>query len=364
MFGPRSVRAPATCSHAVVPASDRSGDNEVFYWRLAERHVLDSDAAGQRRLYPALDTPRARTAKLASLNYSQILTLPPKPTPYAVLGSPIAHSLSPIMQQAAFDHVRFEARYYRIDVPEEKLAGAISHLRAVGFGGWNCTVPLKIGMAGLCDRRAESAETFGAVNTVVNENGVLVGHSTDGIGWSRALREAFACGPADLRILVLGAGGAGRSVAIQALLENCPRLVLANRNAGRARALADELEATMLGGSPARGRLKVKNWDEIPALLEEIDLVVNATSAGLSPGAPAVLPARVLRSGLLVFDTVYGSGSLNFQAEVLSAGARWCDGLGMLLHQGAAAFRLWTGLDAPLDVMRDALQDAFSASRG
>jgi shikimate dehydrogenase len=297
------------------------------------------------------------------VNYSQILTLPAKPTPYAVLGSPIAHSLSPIMQQAAFDHCGIEARYYRIDVPEEKLPGALGHLRAVSFGGWNCTVPLKVRMFEQCDRRAESAELFGAVNVVVNENGTLVGHSTDGVGWSHALREAFACGPGDLRILVLGAGGAGRSVAIQALLENCPRLILVNRNAGRARALADEIETKLLRGSDDRGRLQVRTWDELPAALEEADLVVNATSAGLGPESPAVLPARVLRRGLLVFDTVYGAGCTNFRAEVEAAGARWTDGLGMLLHQGAAGFRLWTGIDAPVQVMREALQSAFSASR-
>ena len=225
-------------------------------------------------------------------------------------------------------------------------------------------MPLKVRMFEQCDRRAESAELFGAVNTVVNENGVLVGHSTDGIGWSHALREAFDRSPADLRILLLGAGGAGRSVAIQALLENCPRLVLVNRNAGRARALADELEATLLRGSAQRDRLQVKRWDEIPALIGEIDLVVNATSTGLSPGAPAVLNSRLLRPGLLVFDTVYGAGCANFRAETETAGARWSDGRGMLLHQGAAAFRLWTGQEPPLDVMRDALQGAFSASRG
>ena len=297
------------------------------------------------------------------MNYSQILTLPAKPTPYAVLGSPVSHSFSPIMQQAAFDHCGIDARYYRIEVPEEKLAGALAHLRAVSFGGWNCTVPLKVRMFELCDRRGDSAEKFGTVNTVVNENGTLVGHSTDGIGWSRALREAFERSPADLRILLLGAGGAGRSIAIQALLEGCPRLVIANRNSGRARALADELEAKFLGGSRGQDRLSVVTWDEIPNAIREIDLVVNATSTGLATGAPSVLPASAMHDKLLVFDTVYGAGSVNFRKETETAGARWADGLGMLLHQGAASFSLWTGREAPVKSMRDALQSAFSASR-
>jgi shikimate dehydrogenase len=296
------------------------------------------------------------------VNYSQILSLPARPTPYAVLGSPVAHSLSPIMQQAAFDELGIEARYFRIDVPEEKLAVAIGHLRALPFGGWNCTVPLKVRMFEACDRRAESAECFGAVNTVVNENGTLVGHNTDGTGWSRALREAFGQGPGDLRLVVLGAGGAGRAVVTQALLEGCPQVVLANRHGGRARALADEL-----AGGPLRDfagdRLRVVAWDDLPAALAGTDLVVNATSAGLGPGAPAVLPASLLSERLLVFDTLYGPGCAAFRAEAETAGAQWADGLGMLLHQGAAAFTLWTGQPAPLETMREALQSAFSASR-
>jgi shikimate dehydrogenase len=291
------------------------------------------------------------------VNYTQILTLPAKPTPYAVLGSPISHSLSPIMQQAAFDHCGIEARYYRIEVPEEKLAAAIGHLRAVPFGGWNCTVPVKVKMYEQCDRRAESATTFGAVNVAVNENGTLVGHNTDGIGWSRALREAFDKSPADVRILVLGAGGAGRAVATQALLEKCPRVTIVNRNAGRARTLADELKASL------KREVEVETWDHLPAALAEADLIVNATSAGLGPDAPAVLSRRLIGDRHLVFDTVYGVGSAKFREETEAAGARWSDGLGMLLHQGAAAFSLWTGHEAPLEVMREALHDAFSASR-
>jgi shikimate dehydrogenase len=298
------------------------------------------------------------------VKYDQILSLPTKPTPYAVLGSPVTQSLSPIMQQTAFDHCGIDARYYRIEVPEEKLPGAIEHLKAVGFGGWNCTVPLKVRMLERCDRLAESAEKLGAVNVVVNEDGVLTGHNTDGVGWSRALREAFGCGPGDVRILLLGAGGAGRAVATQALLESCPQLVIANRNAGRARALADDLEAKILRGADASSRrVEAVAWDDIPATLGKIDLIVNATSTGLDPQAPPVLSARVLSDKLLVFDTVYGAGCAKFRHEVESAGARWADGLGMLLHQGAAAFTLWTGRDAPVELMRDALQGAFSASR-
>jgi len=297
-----------------------------------------------------------------------ILSLPARPVPYAVLGNPVSHSLSPVMQQAAFDHAGLEARYFRIEVDDEGLEKAVTRMRQVPFGGWNCTIPNKVKMYELCDRRAESAEQFRAVNTVVNEGGMLMGHNTDGVGWTRALRDAFGRGPEELRILLLGAGGAGRAVATQAILERCPELIVANRDAARARELLVHLNAQFSTGRLARTErnLRAVRWSEpeLEAALREVDLVVNATSAGLDPKAPAILPARILPAGLLVFDTVYGAGCGKLRREVETAGAKWSDGMGMLLHQGAEAFTLWTGRDAPLEIMRQALQSTFSASRG
>ena len=297
-----------------------------------------------------------------------ILSLPAQPVPYAVVGSPINHSLSPGMQQAAFDHAGLEARYYRIEANDEALEKAVSRMRQVPFGGWNCTIPNKVKMYELCDRRAESAEQFRAVNTVINEKGVLVGHNTDGVGWTRALREAFGRGPDELRILLLGAGGAGRAIATQAILEKCPLLLVSNRKPGRAEELLGQLRSQFASGPLARTpeNLRSVPWNEaeLEKALREVDLVVNATSAGLDPKAPPVLPASIIPPSLLVFDTVYGAGCAKFRHEVETAGAQWTDGLGLLLYQGASAFSLWTGRDAPVEIMREALQGAFSASRG
>jgi shikimate dehydrogenase len=297
-----------------------------------------------------------------------ILSLQANPTPYAVLGSPINHSLSPVMQQAAFDHLGVEARYYRIEVDDEGLTRAVERMKEVPFGGWNCTIPNKVKMYELCDRRAETAEQFRAVNTVVNEAGMLVGHNTDGIGWSRALRDAFERGPGDMRILLLGTGGAGRAIATQALLEKCPELIVVNRKPEKAQELLGHLNDQFSSGPLARTpqNLRAISWSEkeLKATLREVDLVVNATSAGLDPKAPPILPAELIPSSLRVFDTVYGSGCMKLRQEVETAGAGWSDGLGMLLHQGAAAFTLWTKREAPLEIMREALQSAFSASRG
>ena len=291
-----------------------------------------------------------------------IPTLPPHPVPYAVLGQPIHHSLSPAMQQAAFDHCGLEARYFRIEVGEEKLPGAVEEMRSLPFGGWNCTIPNKVKMMELCDQLADSAQRLRAVNTVVNENGTLIGHNTDGIGWSRALREAFGQGPGAQKILLLGAGGAGRAIATQAMLENCAELVIANRNPVRATELLRHLRAQFGSASPT-ANVRVVEWPALEHALHEVDLVVNATAAGLDAKEPPLLPARIIPAGLRVFDTLYGSACDKFRAEVEIAGARWSDGLGMLLQQGAAAFSLWTRQEAPLEVMRRALTDAFSASR-
>jgi shikimate dehydrogenase len=293
------------------------------------------------------------------LKPDNILSLPAQPVPYAVVGSPINHSLSPVMQQAAFDHAGLDARYYRIEADDEALEKAVARMRQVPFGGWNCTIPNKVRMYELCDKRAESAEQFRAVNTVVNEKGVLTGHNTDGVGWTRSLKEAFGRSPGELRILLLGAGGAGRALATQAILDQCPQLIVANRDPRRAQALLLHLNEQFASGQLARmpESLRAIQWEEkeLEAALREVDLVLNATSAGLDPKAPPILPARLMPANLLVFDTVYGAGSQKFRREVEAAGAKWSDGLGMLLHQGAAAFSLWTGREAPLEIMRQAL---------
>ncbi len=209
------------------------------------------------------------------------------------------------MQQAAFDHEAIEARYYRIEADDVALEQAVVRMRQVPFGGWNCTIPNKVRMYQLCDRRAESAEQFRAVNTVVNEGGQLVGHNTDGVGWTRALKDAFGKHPSELRILLLGTGGAGRALATQAILDKCPELVIANRDPGRAQEVLDHLNAQFASGPLARApkNLRAVRWfeKELEAALREVDLVLNATSAGLDPKAPPVLPARIIprrRDGL------------------------------------------------------------------
>ena len=261
---------------------------------------------------------------------------------------------SPGMQQAVFDHYGIPARYYRLHIRPEELAQSVEFMRNLPFGGWNCTVPHKVAMAGLCDELAPSAETFGSVNTVVNRAGKLVGHNTDGIGWSRAVREAFQVQVNQERILLLGAGGAGRAVAIQALLEGCQHLAVANRDLNRGQELLSEIQG--IAGGAQLELVSLGDRSQLHRVLRKSTLVVNATSLGLEAGGASILESSEIPAGIHVFDTVYGKGSEKLREETLKAGAKWSDGLGMLLYQGAEAFTLWTEREAPVDKMKIGLQ--------
>jgi shikimate dehydrogenase len=208
----------------------------------------------------------------------------------------------------------------------------------------------------------ESAREVGAVNTIKVENGKLRGFNTDGKGFARAIREEFSVDLRDLRVLVLGAGGAARSIALECAKENSERLVIANRDFEKAKSLAEELrpffaEARVLGPVP---RLQAIPWDE-PALrfqIANVDLLVNATPLGLHHADAVAISARLLAPHLMVYDTVYARGQTALVSAAIEAGARAGNGLSMLLHQGALAFEIWFDRAAPLGAMRAALSAA------
>lgn len=279
----------------------------------------------------------------------------------AVLGDPVAHSLSPPMHDAALAACGIPTRYARLHIRAEELAEALALLPERGFLGANLTIPHKTAALGLLDELDASARTLGAVNTVrVGPNdGRLTGLNTDGPGFARAVRERFGdVELSELRVMVLGAGGgAGRALAAQCHAEGCRGLFLVNRTGEKARALAAELP----------GAVAVP-WEEdkgaaLAAALRETDLLVNASTVGLHAGDPCPVPAKNLRPGLRVFDTVYRRDG---QPTALVAAARAAgveevaDGLALLLHQGALAFEIWFGRPAPLEVMRAALTQAAS----
>ena len=280
------------------------------------------------------------------------------PIRLGVFGDPVAHSLSPQMQNAALKHCKIDMQYVRFQISPDELREALNLIRDLKFVGVNLTVPHKIAALKLVDDLEESAKSIGAVNAVKN-NGKLHGLNTDGKGFARAIREEFVVDLRDLRVMILGAGGAARAIAMQCAKENCERLVIANRTLEKGKTLADELRDFFAGprvlGPVAR--LQAIAWDEAAFRFQigNVDLIVNATPLGLNRSDPSPIPARLLAPHLMVYDTIYSERRTPFVSAAVEAGARGANGLSMLLHQGALAFEIWFGREAPLDVMRNAL---------
>ena len=282
------------------------------------------------------------------------------PIRLGVLGDPVAHSLSPQMQNAALEATGLDMRYARFQIAPGELPAALQLLPALDFIGVNLTVPHKVAAMNLVDDLDETARQIDAVNTVKIEGGKLRGFNTDGSGFARAIREEFSVDLRDLRVLVMGAGGAARAIALQCAREDCERLVIANRDPEKASQLVGSLREFFTGprvlGPVAR--LQAVGMDEAALRFQigNTDLVVNATPLGLSRGDAAPIPVRLLAPHLMVYDTVYGSGPTALVSGAVEAGARAANGRSMLLHQGALAFEIWFDRAAPIDAMRKALE--------
>jgi shikimate dehydrogenase len=282
------------------------------------------------------------------------------PIRLAILGDPVAHSLSPQMQNAALGASRIGVQYARFHIRANELRSALRFLRDLDFIGINLTVPHKIAALAQIDEPDESASRVGAVNTIRVQDKKLIGSNTDGEGFLRAVRNEFSVDVRDLRVMLIGAGGGtGHAIAWQCALENCERLVLVNRTHAKAQALAEHLRPYFAGPrvlGPA-ARLEAIAWDEsaLRMQLADIDLIVNATPLGMNPSDPSPIPARLLAPHHMIFDCVYGPSKTSLLRGADEAGARGTNGLSMLLHQGALSFSIWFDREAPIDAMRKAL---------
>jgi shikimate dehydrogenase len=281
------------------------------------------------------------------------------PIRLGVFGDPVAHSLSPQVQNAALRETKIDGQYARFQISPNELRQALNRLRTLSFIGANLTVPHKIAALEFVDDLDESALRIGAVNTLKIDNGQVRGFNTDGKGFSRAIREEFSVDLRDLRIMILGAGGAARAIALQCAKESCERLVIANRTFEKAKKLADDLR-DLFAGPRVLGpvaRLQAIAWEESAFRFQiaNVDLIVNATPLGLNRSDPSPIPSRLLAPHLMIYDTVYSERRTPFISAALEAGARGANGLSMLLHQGALAFEIWFGREAPIDAMRAAL---------
>ncbi len=281
-------------------------------------------------------------------------------TPFALLGHPVGHSLSPAMHNAAFKTLGLRAHYDLIDVEPGDVPRVVEELRKLGFGGLNITIPHKeAAYRFLAAKHAlsDAAQLLHSVNTVVfRPDGSLLGDNTDAPGFLDALKESFRASPRGKRILLLGCGGAGRALALTCAMQGAESVLVADVNLAARRRLLLALRHAA-PGLPVAGI----SLERARTAARDCDLIIHATPVGMKPGDPSLLPAEAFRKGQLVFDLIYNPAVTPLLATARAAGARAANGLGMLLHQGARAFHLWTGRKAPVASMRTALEKALKA---
>ncbi|MBI4282303.1 MAG: shikimate dehydrogenase [Chloroflexi bacterium] len=276
-----------------------------------------------------------------------------------LIGHPVGHSVSPAFQQAALDYYALDVRYEAMDVDVPSLPRAVSTLRDTGVMGANVTVPHKEAVVALLDELEEEARLIGAVNTIENRHGALVGHNTDAQGFLRSLKEEAGFDATGKTVLVLGAGGAARAVVVALAGAGVSSLVVANRTLERARSLVESLRSVF----PAAEAVAL-HPDSLAPVAARSHLIVNCTSMGMSGGTgqgETPIGADLIPSHALVCDLVYNPRETPLLREAARAGARVLGGLPMLVYQGAAAFELWTGKKAPTKVMFEAAEKALRA---
>jgi shikimate dehydrogenase len=269
---------------------------------------------------------------------------------YALIGDPIEHSLSPLMQNLAFRLLGLDCVYLAFRVKAEELGWAIKGIRALGVSGFNVTVPHKVAVIPLLDEVDHSASDVGAVNTVTNRGGRLVGHNTDGSGALAALSDEGV----DLKgkkVVILGAGGAARAIAF-ATAHTAGSLVIMNRTTSKAEELSTDLKKRYRNLIEAR-KLSHETLSEE---LVDAEVLINATSVGMSPRTEESLVNRhMIRPKTTVFDIVYNPLETKLISEAKAAGAKTIGGAKMLVYQGALSFEIWTGIKAPVDEMLKAV---------
>ncbi len=277
------------------------------------------------------------------------------PQRLGIIGHPIGHSISPEFQQAALHAIGFDGTYQPWDVAPGDVGEFINGLRAPGTLGINVTVPHKEGVIPFLDEVDDWASTAGAVNTIVNRNGRLTGHNTDGIGFLRALREGADFEPRGRDVLVLGAGGSARGVVYALARAGVAQIFIANRTRER----AERLAALSIDSGVAAEVLALSDAKEATG---EVALIVNCTSMGMVHGPDehgTPLSAADIPPTVVVNDLVYNPLETPLLREAAKAGATTLGGIQMLVYQGAASFEMWTGQDAPVSVMLDAATAAM-----
>ena len=277
-----------------------------------------------------------------------------------IIGTPLAHSISPAMHQAALDHYALDMTYEAWEVPIGGLQNFFREMRTsdTGIQGCSITVPHKELAIEFLDETSEDARRAGAVNTVVNTQGRLSGYNTDGAGFLRALQSEAGVSPAGKRVLILGAGGAARGVLMALSALDPSSITIANRNSDRANNLVKQLKRQSKGRADAMSLTDRK----LPDTALNADLIIQCTTVGMRHGPDEgglPLAAAHIPPTALVYDLVYNPAETPLMRVAAACGAQVLGGLSMLVHQGAIAFEMWTGRPAPVDVMFEAARSAL-----
>lgn len=273
-----------------------------------------------------------------------------------VFGHPVAENPTIVMQEAAFDRLGLHWRYLTIEVKPEDLGVAMAGMQAFNMRGINLTIPHKVAVLQYLDEVAPDAQLMGAVNTVRIEDGRLVGENTDGKGFLQSLRKDADSDPAGKCVTILGAGGAARAITVELALAGADHINVVNRTVERGKLLVDLLNDK----TPTQATFYP--WNDTFAALDDTDILVNATSIGLFPNVDARpdIDYETISAGMIVCDVIPNPPQTPFLQEAAGRGATVLDGLGMLVYQGAIGFKMWTGMDAPVEVMHQALAQAFN----
>ncbi len=263
---------------------------------------------------------------------------------YAVIGDPIAHSMSPAMHNEWFRAYNMDAHYHALRVKRKDLADAVKGLKAIGIAGFNVTVPHKVAIIPFLDGLDPLAEAIGAVNTVKNENGRLIGYNTDGSGYLKGLLSDY---PSihDKKVLLIGAGGAARAIYFTMASEGVKSIDIANRTIEKAKKLRDDC--------PYEVQTEVLSLDRAEEKLEAYDCIIQTTSIGMAPDTGAEpLKLHRLKKDAFVSDIIYNPPETKFLRSAVEKGAKVQNGLNMFVYQGALAFEKWTGIFPDVEPMK------------
>ena len=271
-----------------------------------------------------------------------------------LLGSPCKHSISPMMHNKAFEALGLDYRYLAFEVNETTLKTAVEGLKALGARGFNLTMPCKNQMVSLCDELSPAAKLIGAVNTVVNNNGILTGHNTDGIGYMQSVKDA-GFDIIGKKMTLLGAGGAETAILVQAALDGVSEISVFLRKTSRFYERAEITAKALM--EETNCKIKLCDFNDPELLRHELAdsaILVNGTSIGMAPDVDAcpIPSADVLPNGIIVSDIIYNPKETKLLTMAREKGLPYFNGTYMLLYQGAEAFRLWTGCEMPVDLIK------------